>query len=180
MVGSACHTEGCRPPQRADLIVVVVQVRVCTLELHHLDLGHPLFLLLGHQITVGVSAATVSSSPATVPAGNSTVIPRSVFTQLLQAHFLTLPHPPLLCIRWVSIRRCWGWRWVVLCLMGGVWLGGPCGGMGPIRWPWGGGGPPKKGRKPPPPGNMGGAGPPRGKPATWENGNSEGWVWEKS
>lgn len=54
---------------KANLIVVVIQIWVCTLQLHHLDLSYPLLLFLSHQITVGVPAAPVPSSPATIPIG---------------------------------------------------------------------------------------------------------------
>lgn len=33
---------------KTNLIVVIIQIRVSTLKLHHLDLGYPFLLLLGH------------------------------------------------------------------------------------------------------------------------------------
>lgn len=48
------------------LIVVVIQVRISALELHHLDARHPLLLLLGHQVTIGVPAPPIPSSATTV------------------------------------------------------------------------------------------------------------------
>ncbi len=63
-------------------------------------------------------------------------------------------HPkPLFCILWLSILRCCGWRWVVLCRMGAWPRGGP---WGPILRP----DCPKNGLKlPTPPCNNGGARP---------------------
>lgn len=164
---------------QTNLVVVVIQIGVSTLQLHHLDLSDPLLLFLSHQVTVGVPAAPVPPSPAAVPVwrwrdgeveswrdGEVESWRDGLITDSVILFIQTLPYPPLFCIRCVSMRRCWGWRWVVLCRMGGVWFGGPWGGGGPILWPCGGGGPPKKGLKPPPPGNKGGAGPPRGNPAT--------------
>lgn len=46
----------------AYLVIVVVQVRISALQLHHLYAGHPVFLLLSHQITVGVSDPPVTPS----------------------------------------------------------------------------------------------------------------------
>lgn len=51
------------------LVVVVVQVGVGALQLHHLDLGDPLLLLLAHQVAVGISGAPVPRGPASVPMG---------------------------------------------------------------------------------------------------------------
>ena len=49
-----------------DLVVVVVQVGVSTLQLHHLDLRHPLLLSLGHEVAVWVSVPPVPSDPSPV------------------------------------------------------------------------------------------------------------------
>ena len=52
---------------KTHLIVVVIQVRISTLQLHHLDFGYPFLFFLSHQVTVGVSAAPVPSRPAAIP-----------------------------------------------------------------------------------------------------------------
>lgn len=67
------------------LVVVVIQVWVSALQLHHLDLGDPFLLLLSHQVTVGVSAAPVPSGPAAVPAHRGLTQCRN-FKVLLLAH----------------------------------------------------------------------------------------------
>lgn len=73
-------------------------------------------------------------------------------------------YPAWFCIRWVSIRWCCGWRWVVLCLIVAPWLVRLRGGNGAMRWPDGIELP--KNCLKPPPGNKGGAGPVQGKRAT--------------
>lgn len=49
------------------LIIVIIQIRICALQLHHLDFGHPLLFFLSHQVTVGISTSTVPSSSAMFP-----------------------------------------------------------------------------------------------------------------
>jgi len=44
------------PPLSQYLIVIVIQVGVGALQLHHLDLGHPVLLPLQHEVGVGVLA----------------------------------------------------------------------------------------------------------------------------
>lgn len=136
------------------LVIIVIQIRICALKLHHLDSGNPFFFSLHHQIAIGVSVFPFQNpSPAEV-------IPEDTRRRekLIQAFYSDAlswsvdgTHPvPLFCILRFSILRCCGWRWVVLCLMG-IWP--RCGPWGPILGP----DCPKKGRNPPtPPCNNGG------------------------
>lgn len=113
------------------LVIVVIQIRIRALKLHHLDSGDPLFLSLSHQIAVGVSVFPFQKSS---PHG---VIPertrrREAFTETHCSDALSWTvdgtHPvPLFSILWFSILRCCGWRWVVLCRIGAWPRGGPWG-----------------------------------------------------
>lgn len=163
------------------LIIIVIQIRICALQLHHLDFGHPLLFFLSHQVTVRISTSAVPSSPAMIPVEqmNDLSLIRRYLNRALWKFFQSttselLPHtvadykykliyPAWFCMRWVSIRWCCGWRWVVLCLIAAPWLVRPRGGSGAMRWP--GGTEPKNCLKPPP-GNKEGAGPGQGKRAT--------------
>lgn len=48
------------------LIIVVIEIRICALQLHHLDFGYPFLFFLSHQVTVGISTSAVSSSPTMI------------------------------------------------------------------------------------------------------------------
>lgn len=168
------------------LIIVVIEIRICALQLHHLDFGYPLLFFLSHQVTVGISTSAVPSSPAMIPweqINVTSIWSRDILykasnwlwklfnqqtsrwlTHTVSACKYKCIYPAWFCIRWVSIRWCCGWRWVVLCLMAAAWLVGPREGSGAMRWP-GGMEPPKNCLKPTP-GNKGGAGPVQGKQPT--------------
>lgn len=57
---------GLRP---AHLVIVVIQVRVSALQLHHLNAGHPVLLPLRHQVTVGVPDSPVPNPAPSVTEG---------------------------------------------------------------------------------------------------------------
>lgn len=49
-----CQGQRLRGAAGAHLIVVVIQVGVLTLQLNHLYFNHPVLLLSGHEVNIGV------------------------------------------------------------------------------------------------------------------------------